>query len=95
MNVARDAVLHAFSAEPDIAAWAHSVPLNPARIPADHPGSAELYSGPRAARGRHGALARGDCAADGDRLSGPRRSPEIVEDPSHQVTLASGDCCNA
>jgi hypothetical protein len=31
-----------FGSEPDIKAWADEVPLNPARIPPDHPGSAEL-----------------------------------------------------
>ncbi len=31
-----------FSAEPDIKAWMDTVPLNPARVPADHPGSPEL-----------------------------------------------------
>ncbi len=32
----------AFGAEPDIKAWADTVPLNPARIPPEHPGSARL-----------------------------------------------------
>lgn len=32
----------AFAAEPDIAAWANGVALNPARIPPGHPGSARL-----------------------------------------------------
>jgi hypothetical protein len=31
-----------FGSEPDIAAWANSVALNPARVPPEHPGSAEL-----------------------------------------------------
>ena len=31
-----------FGAEPDIKAWADTVALNPARIPPDHPGSADL-----------------------------------------------------
>jgi hypothetical protein len=32
----------AFGAEPDIKAWADQVPLNPARVPPEHPGSARL-----------------------------------------------------
>jgi hypothetical protein len=42
MNVlgARNAA--AFGAEPDIKAWADTVPLNPARVPPEHPGSAAL-----------------------------------------------------
>ena len=58
MNVRGTRAAMAFGAEPDIAAWANTVAVNPARIPADHPGSPELDAGPRAARGGHGARAR-------------------------------------
>lgn len=42
MNVLGTQNTAAFNAEPDIRGWAHRVPLNPARVPPDHPGSAEL-----------------------------------------------------
>ena len=42
MNVRGTRAAMAFGAEPDIAAWADRVAVNPARIPPDHPGSAEL-----------------------------------------------------
>ncbi len=42
MNVRGTRAAMAFGAEPDIAAWAHTVAVNPARIPADHPGSPAL-----------------------------------------------------
>jgi hypothetical protein len=31
-----------FGSQPDIKAWTDRVPLNPARIPPDYPGSADL-----------------------------------------------------
>ena len=42
MNVLGARTAMSFGAEPDIKAWADRVPLNPARIPPDHPGSAAL-----------------------------------------------------
>jgi len=42
MNVLGAKATAAFGAEPDIKAWASTVPLNPARIPPDHPGSPAL-----------------------------------------------------
>ena len=42
MNVLGARAAAAFGAEPDIAAWAHGVALNPARIDPAHPGSAAL-----------------------------------------------------
>lgn len=42
MNLLGSRNAAAFSAEPDIKAWADAVPLNPSRVPADHPGSAAL-----------------------------------------------------
>lgn len=42
MNVLGFRNAAAFNAEPDIAAWAHRVSLNPARIPPDHPASVAL-----------------------------------------------------
>ena len=42
MNVRGTRASMALGAEPDIAAWSNTVAINPARIPADHPGSAEL-----------------------------------------------------
>ncbi len=42
MNVRGTRAAQAFGAEPDIAAWAHGVALNPARIPPEHPGSPAL-----------------------------------------------------
>lgn len=42
MNVQGAQAAASFGAEPDIKAWANSVALNPARIPPEHPGSAEL-----------------------------------------------------
>jgi hypothetical protein len=42
MNVLGVQATTSFGAAPDIAAWAAEVPLNPARIPAAHPGSTEL-----------------------------------------------------
>ncbi|MCW2852789.1 MAG: pyridine nucleotide-disulfide oxidoreductase [Nocardioides sp.] len=59
MNVLGMRASAAFGAEPDIRAWAGRVPLNPARVPPEHPGSAELddalerlqrHSGPGLAR---------------------------------------------
>ena len=63
----------AFSSEPDIKDWANRVALNPARVPPEHAGSAELdgvqerVAGPRGAR--VGATRRADglrrpCAAN-------------------------------
>jgi hypothetical protein len=42
MNVRGTRATTALGAEPDIAAWSHTVAVNPARIPPDHAGSAEL-----------------------------------------------------
>lgn len=42
MNVVGMRNAAAFGAEPDIADWASRVPLNPARVPPEHPGSAAL-----------------------------------------------------
>lgn len=42
MNLSGTRNAQTFSAEPDIAAWASSVALNPARVPAGHPGSPAL-----------------------------------------------------
>ena len=42
MNLLGARATASFGAEPDIKAWANGVPLNPARIPADDLGSAEL-----------------------------------------------------
>ena len=42
MNLFGTRNAQAFSAEPDIKAWADSVALNPARVPAGHPGSRAL-----------------------------------------------------
>ena len=42
MNVRGTRASMVLGAEPDIAAWANTVAINPARIPAGHPGSAEL-----------------------------------------------------
>ncbi|MEI5676400.1 MULTISPECIES: NAD(P)-binding protein [unclassified Nocardioides] len=42
MNVLGSRATAAFNAEPDIRDWANRVPLNPARIPPDHPGSPAL-----------------------------------------------------
>jgi hypothetical protein len=42
MTVLGTRAAQSFSAEPDIKAWANEVALNPARIPADHPGSSAL-----------------------------------------------------
>lgn len=42
MNVLGTRATLSFSTEPDIRAWSHRVALNPARIPAEHPGSAAL-----------------------------------------------------
>ena len=42
MNVHGTRAALAFSAEPDIREWAAGVPLNPARVPPGHPGSAAL-----------------------------------------------------
>jgi hypothetical protein len=42
MNVRGTRASMALGAEPDIAAWANTLAINPARIPADHPGSGEL-----------------------------------------------------
>ena len=44
MNVRGTRAAMAFGAEPDIAAWANGVAVNPSRIPADHPGSPVLDS---------------------------------------------------
>jgi hypothetical protein len=42
MNVLGGRATASFGAEPDIKAWADTVALNPARVPAGHPGSAAL-----------------------------------------------------
>jgi len=42
MNVLGARAAASFGAEPDIKAWASEVPLNPARIPAQHAGSSDL-----------------------------------------------------
>ncbi|MGH3458306.1 NAD(P)-binding protein [Aeromicrobium sp.] len=42
MNVLGTRAAMSFGSEPDIKAWADGVALNPARIPPEHPGSAEL-----------------------------------------------------
>ncbi len=42
MNLRGTRAAQAFGAEPDIAAWAHEVALNPARVPSGHPGSPRL-----------------------------------------------------
>ena len=42
MNVRGTRASMTLGAEPDIAAWSNTVAINPARIPADHPGSDEL-----------------------------------------------------
>ena len=42
MNVRGTRAAMAFGAEPDIAAWANTVAVNPSRIPPDHPGSPVL-----------------------------------------------------
>ncbi len=42
MNVRGSRNTAAFSAEPDIKAWTDRIAVNPARIPPEHPGSAEL-----------------------------------------------------
>lgn len=42
MNLRGTRAAQAFGAEPDIAAWAAGVALNPARIPPEHPGSSAL-----------------------------------------------------
>jgi hypothetical protein len=42
MNVRGTRAAMTFGAEPDIAAWASTVAVNPARIPADHAGSPAL-----------------------------------------------------
>ena len=42
MNVLGAQAAASFGSEPDIKAWANQVALNPARIPPEHPGSAEL-----------------------------------------------------
>jgi hypothetical protein len=42
MNVLGARATQSFASEPDIAEWASRVPLNPARIPPGHPGSAAL-----------------------------------------------------
>jgi hypothetical protein len=44
MNVLGTRAAQAFSAEPDIAAWAGGVALNPSRVPPDYPPSAALDS---------------------------------------------------
>ena len=44
MNVRGTRAAMAFGAEPDIAAWANGVAVNPSRIPPDHPGSPVLDS---------------------------------------------------
>ncbi|RYC07476.1 pyridine nucleotide-disulfide oxidoreductase [Nocardioides zhouii] len=44
MNVRGTRAAMAFGAEPDIAAWANGVAVNPSRIPPDHPGSPVLES---------------------------------------------------
>ena len=42
MNVLGTRAAMSFGSEPDIRAWADSVALNPARVPPEHDGSAEL-----------------------------------------------------
>jgi hypothetical protein len=42
MNVLGTRAVLSFTAEPDIKEWSNQVPLNPARIPPGHPGSAAL-----------------------------------------------------
>jgi hypothetical protein len=42
MNVLGTRAAMSFGSEPDIKAWADRVALNPARIPPEHGGSAEL-----------------------------------------------------
>jgi hypothetical protein len=42
MNVLGTRATMSFGSEPDIKSWANRVPLNPARIPPEHTGSAEL-----------------------------------------------------
>lgn len=42
MNVLGTRASQAFNSEPDIKEWADTVALNPARVPPEHPGSAEL-----------------------------------------------------
>ena len=42
MNVRGTRAAVAFGAQPDIAAWSHTVAVNPARIPLDHPGGPAL-----------------------------------------------------
>jgi len=42
MNLMGTRAAMSFNSEPDIKAWADGVALNPARVPAGHPGSAEL-----------------------------------------------------
>ena len=42
MNVLGMRNAAAFGSEPDIKDWADGVALNPARVPPEHPGSAEL-----------------------------------------------------
>jgi len=42
MNVLGTRATQSFTAEPDIKAWADRVPLNPARVPPDHPPSTAL-----------------------------------------------------
>lgn len=42
MNVRGTRASTTLAAEPDVAAWSHTVALNPARVPPDHPGSVEL-----------------------------------------------------
>jgi NAD(P)-binding Rossmann-like domain len=42
MNLLGTRATQSFTAESDIAAWADTVPLNPARVPPDHPGSSAL-----------------------------------------------------
>ena len=42
MNVLGTRAAQSFGSEPDIAEWASTVALNPARVPPEHPGSAEL-----------------------------------------------------
>lgn len=42
MNVLGTRAAQSFNSEPDIKEWADTVALNPARVPPEHPGSAEL-----------------------------------------------------
>jgi hypothetical protein len=42
MNILGTRAALSFMGEPDIKDWAHRVALNPARIPPEHPGSADL-----------------------------------------------------